>query len=683
MRKALNPAGVALVVCCVGLLSASTGCVRDDVQADPTDAAQDAEDTEDAQDTEDAEDAAIDACTLLDPKRTNCAPCTGDWKVDGAFTGWDPKTSADGSEWASSPVLKGVYANLLACVRKVDDELVLHVLNDWHLRDDGPICGAMYNIFFFTTGGGKQVWEVRVYGTGEVKVALNGANVTENVAGGHTYGPSPLLDKEHTIFEFSVSGVLPGAWALGAKDPSPAASLGGGTPDKPAGCDDPDAANTAEPTAFTGNVQPDGSMTANVADKPVIFGYAPPGIHKGTVVTLHGSNLGTSGTVVAGGKELNALSWQAHAVAFTAPERPVDGKLVVGLVASAGASNLVTLHYATGCVGAADGTTCDDGWECTASGTCKGGKCAPGKPGTGAACQPVDGKAPPGFPFAKVIECVQPTCKAGTSGACAWLDVAAGANKPCDDGSKCTTDDTCQFGGCFGAPKSVEPGGACDDGKPCTIDDCHKTKGCVHVFAPDDAACNDGDACTAKTACDQGQCGGGVTVKCDDGNTCTDDACDSKSGCKFKDRPAGVICDDGSQCTDKDECDGNGACKGTLKAGALPPGPCVSAKCNPASGKTTFTNLADGGVCDDGDSCTPNSACKDGKCVGTPIKCDDKNPCTADGCDTAAGTCKFVTLPDGMTCTDLNACTTGDQCLEGKCSGADYLSTGQCDDKNP
>jgi len=62
---------------------------------------------------------------------------------------------------------------------------------------------------------------------------------------------------------------------------------------------------------------------------------------------------------------------------------------------------------------------------------------------------------------------------------------------PCDDGSACTSGDVCQGGVCKGGAAKV-----CDDGNPCTTDGCDaKTGACTFALGSGDA-CNDGNACT-------------------------------------------------------------------------------------------------------------------------------------------------------------------------------------------
>ena len=74
----------------------------------------------------------------------------------------------------------------------------------------------------------------------------------------------------------------------------------------------------------------------------------------------------------------------------------------------------------------------------------------------------------------------------------------------------------------------------------------------------------------------------------------------------------------------------------------------------------------EGGPCEDGDVCTVADHCDAAVCVGTPVLCDDKNPCTDDVCDITGG-CDFQ--PNTTDCDDGDPCTVGDECLEGECAG--------------
>ena len=135
-------------------------------------------------------------------------------------------------------------------------------------------------------------------------------------------------------------------------------------------------------------------------------------------------------------------------------------------------------------------------------------------------------------------------------------------------------------------------------------------------------------------------------------------------------------CDDGSVCTLNDFCQ-NSAC---VSGGGLSCDPnaddCLVFGCDPVNGCDTVGSFkAAGTSCFDGDACTSNDVCSGGSetCQGTPVTCDDENPCTTDACVAGLG-CTYNSNP----CDDGSACTTGDACLDGSCTGA----TVDCSDGN-
>ena len=95
----------------------------------------------------------------------------------------------------------------------------------------------------------------------------------------------------------------------------------------------------------------------------------------------------------------------------------------------------------------------------------------------------------------------------------------------CDNGNACTTNDHCSNGFCSGMALN------CDDRDICTDDTCDPTSGCAHVY--NTAPCDDGDACTSNDTCSGGTCVSGAAPNCDDANVCTDDSCDSETGCVY------------------------------------------------------------------------------------------------------------------------------------------------------
>ena len=259
--------------------------------------------------------------------------------------------------------------------------------------------------------------------------------------------------------------------------------------------------------------------------------------------------------------------------------------------------------------------------------------------------------------------CLTAVCDA-FSGECSEAPASDGAL--CDDGDACSVAAQCDDGACGGGLELN-----CEDGNPCTDDACDPATGCTHV--DNNSPCSDGDTCTSGDTCAAGQCVGGADIACDDGNPCTADSCDPASGCSHAAAPG--ECDDGNACTTGDTCIAGACTFGGILACPTDT-PCVAATCEPAVG-CVETNVA--GPCSDGDPCTVGDACDDGVCLaGTPLGCDDDNPCTADSC-VAPGDCQHL-ADDTADCTDGNACTDDDSCLGGSCVGATQVS---CEDGDP
>ena len=164
----------------------------------------------------------------------------------------------------------------------------------------------------------------------------------------------------------------------------------------------------------------------------------------------------------------------------------------------------------------------------------------------------------------------------------------------CDDGSTCTLDDYCQEGICTG---DANPDCQCQDDADCddqddqnacngtlvckafkcqvdpeTVVECDKSDDgdCMYTYCmPDTGACvttdfengkpcSDDDVCTLIDTCVDGECVGALAPVCDDGNPCTDDACDAALGCIAVDNSSS--CDDGDPCTGGDAC-ADGVCQ--------------------------------------------------------------------------------------------------------------------------
>ena len=262
-----------------------------------------------------------------------------------------------------------------------------------------------------------------------------------------------------------------------------------------------------------------------------------------------------------------------------------------------------------------EGEACDDGDICTADTVCTEGACV------GEALQCEDRNS-----------CTVNLCDPVLG--CVFEPVANGV--ACDDASACTTDDVCNEGTCVGAPVR------CTDDNPCTDNSCDPALGCVTTF--NTAPCEDGDLCTDGDTCSEGVCVAGGPTNCEDGNECTIDICDARAGCSYL--PSLNACCTGtvSICDDGD--------------------PCTTDICNPADG--TCRREPNTARCNDGSVCTSNDTCREGACRGTPVSCDDRNPCTADYCSPTGG-CGAEVVADGTSCDDGIACTFGEACRAGAC----------------
>ncbi len=309
-------------------------------------------------------------------------------------------------------------------------------------------------------------------------------------------------------------------------------------------------------------------------------------------------------------------------------------------------------------------TPCSDDNACTQGDTCDGkGTCVSGTPFcdclTDSDCPDLDKEPCNGIRYCDKVSAPY-KCKDKPGS-------VMPEKAPCDDGTACTADDTCQGGVCTGGKVS------CEDSNPCTDDACSPTGGCVHLA--NEATCTDGNSCTVGDGCGASKCIAGKPNSCDDGKACTVDACDPTAGCMHAnvDQP----CTDGDACTVGDTCkDGN--CIAGLPAACTDATVCTTDSCNPQTG---CEHLLNQGPCTDDNPCTQGDKCNGMACVpGPTVNCDDGEQCTADSCDDVKGGCKHSNL---TTCNDNNACTTGDACatVGGKWTCNSY-GVVNCDDGN-
>ncbi|MBM4364125.1 MAG: hypothetical protein FJ104_15705, partial [Deltaproteobacteria bacterium] len=201
---------------------------------------------------------------------------------------------------------------------------------------------------------------------------------------------------------------------------------------------------------------------------------------------------------------------------------------------------------------------------------------------------------------------------------------------------------------------------------------------CDYTERPNNAFCNDSDACTVTDRCDgAGTCVSGAPRNCNNppADFCLDQdtlvtygagTCSNPIGCSYPDT----------------QTDCPFGCDGVAKECA--PDPCTAVSCTTpptngcytgASGTCTggscdYPKEAAGTGCDDGDECTVGDACEaDGTCTpGTPKVTDDNNPCTVDGCNPVTGVVSHVAVADATSCDDGDLCNGFATCQAGTCS---------------
>lgn len=340
-----------------------------------------------------------------------------------------------------------------------------------------------------------------------------------------------------------------------------------------------------------------------------------------------------------------------------------------------------------------DGYACNDGDACTysevcANGNCVGGQalnCNDGNDCTDDSCdalvgckhQPIGGECNDGNACTWPDVCADGNCVAGDPVDCDDQNVCTvdscnsgkgcvhtPSGGACEDNNACTVGDHCQGGLCVPS-KALD----CDDANICTNDSCEPATGCHHEF--NTAPCSDGDICTTKDACQQGECVGGKSMSCDDGNECTSDSCNALVGCVYT-ANAGP-CDDLDPCTEEDSCSG-GVCVGTVPKDCDDGNVCTDDLCTPMAGCTHKNNQH---PCSDGNLCTSADVCAKGLCVpGPEVSCDDGNPCTDDACVPEQG---CLHSANSAPCDDENLCTLNDSCVGGKCKATATLD---CNDGN-
>jgi hypothetical protein len=215
----------------------------------------------------------------------------------------------------------------------------------------------------------------------------------------------------------------------------------------------------------------------------------------------------------------------------------------------------------------------------------------------------------------------------------------------CSDGLFCNGTETCNvLTGC-------EAGAApdCNDGVGCTTDACDEGGDtCTNV--PDDGSCSDGQFCNGVEVCDlTNDCQAGASPACDDGVTCTVDSCD-EVGDSCDNAPVDANCDNGLFCDGIETCDALGDCQAGLGLDCDDGVSCTIDACD--EGTQACDNTADDAVCDDGLPCNGAETCDStNDCQpGVPVTCGDGFICSTDTCNALTGACE----------SDFSTCLCGD-----------------------
>jgi hypothetical protein len=241
-------------------------------------------------------------------------------------------------------------------------------------------------------------------------------------------------------------------------------------------------------------------------------------------------------------------------------------------------------------------------------------------------------------------ECTEDACNP-VDGQCDYSNVAAGTS--CDFGG---LPGVCGVGACEDA--MLCSGVDCDDQNECTTDTCDPATGlCDHANVVDLSACDFGGLpgiCTAGVCEDAMLCAG---VDCDDQNECTAESCDPADGeCDYTNVTAGMTCDFGGL---PGVC-GAGVCEDAMLCAGVDcddGNECTQDACDPMDGMCGHTNVSDGTTCDFGGL---PGVCGAGVCedlmLCAAVDCDDQNQCTEDTCDPMDGAWGYTTVTDGMSC---------------------------------
>jgi len=293
----------------------------------------------------------------------------------------------------------------------------------------------------------------------------------------------------------------------------------------------------------------------------------------------------------------------------------------------------------------------------------------------------------------------------GADGLCTGLDAAHGTE--CDDADACTFGDYCHEGECRSGVDLLidaldnDPAGIIAAGDTCKQYLCDETLGVIVAAAPDGAACDDLNPCTASSLCQEGECVG-VFDDTNDGQVCAHPEDECHEGYCDK-----GVCINFQPVTDQRACTGLNPCEEFHCGIGIEKGLCV-ATADVADGTNCGTTNDDcldmvcqGGVCvEDTDrakhedeacgafddrcndpKCDANGFCQANPLAGSPActliaedmpsfgLAEKDLPCNTGECQTfgGIGACQPSPANETAVCNNGNNCDGSDWCQAGVC----------------
>jgi hypothetical protein len=211
----------------------------------------------------------------------------------------------------------------------------------------------------------------------------------------------------------------------------------------------------------------------------------------------------------------------------------------------------------------------------------------------------------------------------------------------------------------------------------CQVAQCNTQTGqCEVVNDEEGVACDDGTFCTISDACSAGTCVGGPQNDCGMAPPqCTEVTCDEGTQtCSSAPAMNGAACQDPNDLCLKGSTCSNGICIGGMQDDCFffPVPECHVAVCNANNGTCEPQPGLEGNACNDpNDLCTVSKTCASGVCQGgQPKDCTQLTQgCVLGVCDVNSGQCVAQNLMNNDLCDDLDACTAGEICNNGQCTG--------------